>query len=181
MPLVASVADAVSIPVVAAGGIADARGIAAALCLGASGVWMGTRFVATKESAAHPVYKQAIVDSSETGTVHGTVFDHGWPDAPHRTLHNHTVDLALAGDLDADDVLGTTEDGQPVRRFSEDEPLEGWSGDIDQMCLYAGQSCGLVHDIPSAGELVTRLWAGAQRELSRASALHTAFSGTLAP
>ena len=169
MPLVAAVAGAVSIPVIAAGGIADGRGIAAALCLGASGVWMGTRFVATRESAAHPAYKQAIVDAAETATFHGRVFDQGWPGASHRTLRNRTVEMFVESGPDArntSEVIGSTDGGAPVHRFSEDEPLQGWSGSIDEMCLYAGQSCGIVHDIPPAASVVRDVWAEANQILS---------------
>lgn len=167
MPLVAAVVDAVSIPVVAAGGIADARGIAAAFCLGASGVWMGTRFAATQESAAHERYKQAILGASEAGTVYGQIFHRGWANASHRTLRNRSVEMALAsqGDEPLAEIIGYDSNQDPVYRYSEDEPLSGWSGKIDEMCLYAGQRCGLVHDLPRAGELVKRLWEGAQQEI----------------
>ena len=67
--LIPQIANAVSIPVVAAGGIADGKGLAAALALGASGVQMGTRFIATKEAPMHPSYKQLLLDASDTDTV----------------------------------------------------------------------------------------------------------------
>ena len=79
-------------PVVAAGGIADGRGVAAAFALGASGVWLGTRFVASQEAPYDPQYKDRIVRATEADTVHSTVFNVGWPDAPHRTLCNSTID-----------------------------------------------------------------------------------------
>lgn len=163
MALLPAVVDRVSIPVIAAGGIGDARGIAAALCLGAAGVWIGTRFVATRESGAHPRYKQAIVAAAESDTVRSQVFDRGWPGVFHRTLRNNTVAMGLAGSGCGDrpgaaDILGRTESGAPVPRYDDNEPLDGWEGAIDEMCLYAGQSCAVVRDIPSATELVHRLW-----------------------
>ncbi|MEA5387450.1 nitronate monooxygenase [Haloarculaceae archaeon H-GB2-1] len=83
MPLVPRVADAVGdVPVVAAGGIADGRGVAAALALGADGAWLGTRFVATEEAHAHERYKRALVEAVETDTLHSELFDKGWPGTP---------------------------------------------------------------------------------------------------
>ena len=69
MPLVAAVVDAVSIPVIAAGGISDGRGLVAAMALGAHGVWLGTRFIATEEARAHANYKHKIVEIDEDGTT----------------------------------------------------------------------------------------------------------------
>lgn len=165
MALVPAVVDVVDpVPVVAAGGIADARGIAAAMALGASGVWMGTRFVATLESAAHPAYKHAVLEAVETDTVYTHMFDRGWPGAPHRVLRNSTI--ARSGSrvsgISAErpgegEVIGHHADGTPVIRYADDEPLAGMEGEIEAMALYAGQSAALVHDLPSAADLVPRL------------------------
>src|SRR5204863_2301353 len=93
LPLVPAVVDAVApAPVVAAGGIADGRGLAAVLALGAAGAWVGTRFLAARESAIHPAYRARILAAGEGDTFYGTLFDRGWPDAPHRTLRNSTVE-----------------------------------------------------------------------------------------
>src|SRR5438552_2106929 len=80
LALVPAVVDAVApVPVVAAGGIADGRGIAAALVLGAAGAWLGTRFLATVEAPHHPAYKERVLAASETETVYATeLFDLGW-------------------------------------------------------------------------------------------------------
>lgn len=171
MALVPAVADAVSIPVIAAGGIGDARGVAAALALGAEGVWMGTRFVATRESDAHPQYKQAILDATETGTAYNKIFDLGWPGATHRSLRNRTVDMALGAPAGADkpgagDVLGSKEEGLPVFRYDDAEPLSNWTGSIDEMCLYAGMSCGVIRDIPGAADVVRETWREATHRLA---------------
>jgi nitronate monooxygenase len=172
MALLPAVVDAVSVPVIAAGGIADERGVAAALSLGAGGVWMGTRFLATRESAAHPAYKQAILDAPETATVHNTLFDLDWPGATHRSLRNPTVEMALATvgaqRPGTGEVLGLDGRGEPVLRYSDAEPLADWTGRIAEMCLYAGESCGVVRDLPSAAEVVTRLWSGAADRLDSA-------------
>ena len=93
MALIPAVVDAVDqVPVIAAGGIADGRGLAAALMLGAAGVWMGTRFVASAEATTHPGYQDLVIAARETDTVHSKLFDGGWPDAALRTLNNSTVE-----------------------------------------------------------------------------------------
>ena len=94
MPLVPAVVDAVSpAPVVAAGGIADGRGLAAALALGAAGAWIGTRFLASHEAIIHARYRERLLQASENDTVYlENLFDVRWRNAPHRTLRNQTVD-----------------------------------------------------------------------------------------
>jgi nitronate monooxygenase len=84
MPLIPAVVDAVSpAPVVAAGGIADGRGLAAALALGAAGAWIGTRFLASSEAAIHPRYRERILQANETDAIYlEDVFDVRWPNAP---------------------------------------------------------------------------------------------------
>src|SRR5690349_10483169 len=93
MALIPAVVDAVHpTPVVAAGAIADGRGLAAALALGAAGAWIGTRFLASTEADVHPHYRDRLLSSSENDTVHlESLFDIGWPNAPHRVLRNSTV------------------------------------------------------------------------------------------
>lgn len=82
LPLVPCVVDAVApAPVVAAGGIADGRGLAAVLALGAAGAWMGARFLASQEAYVHSVYKQKVLQAAETDTVYSCLYDDGWPDA----------------------------------------------------------------------------------------------------
>ena len=176
MALVPAAVDAAGpVPVIAAGGIADARGVAAALALGASGVWMGTRFVATLESAAHPAYKHAVLQAAETDTVYTTVFDRDWPDAPHRVLRNSTtagsqsaVPGAPADRPGEGEVIGHYADGTPVIRYAADEPLADMNGEVEAMALYAGQSAALVHDIPSASDLVPSLMNRSREALSDA-------------
>src|SRR5262245_11329932 len=94
MPLIPAVVDAVSpSPVIAAGGIADGRGLAAALVLGAAGVWIGTRFLASQEAAIHPRYRELLLGATEDDTVLlEELFDIRWPKAPHRVLRNKTVE-----------------------------------------------------------------------------------------
>jgi len=178
MALVPSVVDVVgSVPVVAAGGIGDSRGIAAALALGAAGVWMGSRFVATIEASAHQVYKEAILRASADDAVYTRLFDLGWPGAPHRVLRNSTVELAgpSAGGSGLQvrpgegEIVGHTEEGAPITRYSDAEPLDGTTGDIESMSLYAGQSCGVINHISTASALVVELWQETRHVLESAS------------
>lgn len=164
MPLVPRVADAVpDTPVVAAGGIADGRGIAAALALGAGGAWLGTRFLATDEAAVHRLYRQRVLDADETETVYGTPYDEGWPDVPHRVVANETTaEWEAAGRPDedrpgADDVVAEDPDGEPVRRYEDSLAVPGTTGDVEEVPLYAGQSAGLAEESLPAGELVETL------------------------
>jgi NAD(P)H-dependent flavin oxidoreductase YrpB (nitropropane dioxygenase family) len=79
-------------PVVAAGGIADGRGLAAVLALGASGAWIGTRFLASHEAGIHPRYRERILEALEADTIYTELFNVGWPNAPHRVLRNKTLE-----------------------------------------------------------------------------------------
>ncbi len=175
MALVPRVVDAVApAPVVAAGGIADGRGLAAALVLGAAGAWIGTRFLASSESAAHDLYKRRILDASETDTAYSTLFDGGWPNAPHRTLRNSTVaQWEAAGQPQGPsrpgegEVVGKLPDGRPVQRYSDTIPLAGMTGDLEAMALYAGQGAGMVQRIQPAGEIVRQLASEAGQALQK--------------
>lgn len=164
MPLVPRVADAVpDTPVIAAGGIADGRGIAAVLSLGADGAWLGTRFLATKEAHVHRRYRRRVLEATETATVHSTLFDEGWPDVPHRVIENSTVEeWASAGTPETDrpgdgDIVAKTPDGDPVLRYEDSLAVPGMDGDVGALPLYAGQSVGLTETVRSAGELVSVL------------------------
>jgi NAD(P)H-dependent flavin oxidoreductase YrpB (nitropropane dioxygenase family) len=152
------------LPVVAAGGIATGRGVAAALELGAQAVSLGTRFLCSEESQAAQGYKQRIVAASAEDTVHTKLFDVGWPDAAHRVLRNTAVsEWEAAGSPPPGkrpgegDVIGTMPvAGQSVDlpRYGVFMPLEGFEGDLDQAVLYSGQSCALVDDVLPAAQIV---------------------------
>ena len=173
MALVPRVVDAVALtPVVAAGGIADARGLVAALALGADGIVMGTRFLATPEANAHPMYQQKLVASTEEEAVYTLLFGQGWPNAPHRTLRTAFVEAwlgkeALAQESQSDQlVIGETQmAGQtiPVVRFASLPPSRQASGDIEAMSLLAGQSVGLVQEITPAATIIHEMIAGAHQ------------------
>ena len=174
MVLVPAVVDAVApTPVVAAGGIADGRGLAAALALGAAGAWIGTRFLATPEAAAHPHYQRRVVEAGVDDTVYTEIFDLGWPDAPHRALPNATVRAWEAagrppsGDRPGEgDVVAYRASGEAVPRYSDTPPVVGMHGDLDALALYAGQSAALVRSRRPAGQVVHGLAAEALAVLS---------------
>jgi NAD(P)H-dependent flavin oxidoreductase YrpB (nitropropane dioxygenase family) len=179
MVLLPAVVDAVSpLPVIAAGGIADGRGLAAVLALGGAGAWIGTRFLATPEAAAHKEWKRRIVAARETATVHTELFDLGWPNAPHRVLRNSTYDLWDAAGRPPSglrpgegDLVARQPDGAALLRYDDNPASRGATGEIEATCLYAGQSAGLVHDIVPAAELVRRIGAEAEAALTRAESL----------
>ena len=170
LPLVPAVVDLVGrdVPVVAAGGIGDGRGLAAVLALGASAGWLGTRFVASAEAQTHPRYRELLLAASEASTYHGTVFDVGWPDAPHRALRNGTIDAWLeagappSGQRPGEgEALATDAEGTPVVRYQSTSPRAELTGDIDDLSLWAGQSVGLVHEILPIREIVEGIAAEA--------------------
>jgi nitronate monooxygenase len=147
----------VSIPVVAAGGIATAETVVTAMTSGAAAVRVGTAFVATHESRAHPLYVEALLAArSGDDTVLTTAFGVGWPDAPHRVLRSA---LAAAEAYEGDVVAEGGPPGarRPVPRFSSSTPSRHVAGRIDAMALYAGMGVGDVSRVRSAGDLVTEL------------------------
>jgi nitronate monooxygenase len=174
LALVPRVVDAVApLPVVAAGGIADGRGLAAVLALGAGAAWMGTRFLLAEEAATHPVYREAVIAADETATAYSSLFNVGWPNAPLRTLRNSTWEAwRAAGEPPPGvrpgegDVVATGEDGRDIARYDNDAPVAGASGDIAAMCLYAGQGVGLAQRIQPAVEIVREVAEEAARVLA---------------
>ena len=130
LALVPRVVDAVApLPVVAAGGIADGRGLAAVLALGAGAAWMGTRFLLAEEAATHPVYREAVIAADETATAYSSLFDVGWPDAPLRALRNSTWEAwRAAGEPPPGarpgegEIVATGEDGRDIARYCNDAP-----------------------------------------------------------
>jgi nitronate monooxygenase len=171
--LVPRVVDAVApTPVAAAGGIADARGLVAALALGAQAAVLGTRFLATPESMAHPLYKEKVVAATEEDTVHTLLFGGGWPEAPHRTLRTAFVEEWLGREARGQEqrpdepIVGETRMGGmvvPVARFASLPPSAEATGDIESMSLLAGQSTGLVGEVKAAATIVRELAEGARR------------------
>src|SRR5262245_1157107 len=177
LALIPRVVDAVAPrPVVAAGGIGDARGVVAVLALGAQAAVLGTRFLASAESRAHPRYKQTVLEAGEGDTVRTILFGHGWPNAPHPTLRTAFVEQWLGQEArgqesrpDEPAVGRTVVGGQPmpVLRFMGLPPNCDASGDIESMDLLAGQGVGLVGEIKPAGEIVRELVDEARQIVSQ--------------
>jgi NAD(P)H-dependent flavin oxidoreductase YrpB (nitropropane dioxygenase family) len=165
MPLVPRIVDVIHpTPVVAAGGIADGRGVAAVLALGASGAWIGTRFLMSEEALVPSAYRELLMRASETDTVYSRVFDKGWPDAPHRALRNSTIKhweeagRAPSGQRPGEgEDIAAFADGEPVQRYADVHPVSDMVGDLEALALYAGQSVGLVARTQPAGEIVRDL------------------------
>lgn len=129
-------------PIIAAGGIGDGRGAAAATLLGASAVCLGTRFVIAKESLAHAGYKTKLCEATAEDTFYGEVFDVGWPNAPHRVLRNDVVEEFQSVGRVSGAPVSFAADGTPIPKYSSRLPLRGMTGGIEKMALYAGQSVG---------------------------------------
>ena len=141
--------DAIRVPIIASGGFADGRGLVAALGLGADAMNMGTRFVATREAPVHENVKQALVQAGERDTrlIMRTLRN------TERVLQNPVVDKVLEierrGDTRIEDIVPYVS-GQVGKAMLED-------GDMDKGVLAAGQTVGLVRDIPSCRELLDRI------------------------
>lgn len=154
MPLVPQVVDAVRIPVIAAGGIADGRGLAAALALGAQGVQMGTRFVASTECIAHPAYKQKIVQAKDRATVvTGYRLGH-----PVRALENRFTrrfaEMEERREISEADLI---EFGTGKMRLGVIE------GDVENGSLMCGQIAGLINEIKPCKQIIEETVAEAER------------------
>jgi len=154
------------LPVIAAGGIANGKGIAAALSMGAQAVSMGTRFLCSTEAQFSDQYKQRVVGSKAEDTIYTSLFDLGWP-VPHRVLRNKAVkDWEAAGRpangerpgegtiVGTLDLFGTTTE---IPKYSAMTPLTGFTGDMEYIALYAGESCSLINEVKPAAEIVRDL------------------------
>lgn len=153
MALVPQVVAAVNIPVVAAGGIVDGRGLVAAFALGASGVQMGTRFVLTRECVAHENYKQALLRAMDTGTV-----------VIERSIGRVTRVLDTPYSRR---VLEVEKQGLPLEEFlpwisGEKNRIAAVEGRLEEGYAYCGQAAGLISDVPSAGEVIRAIMAEAR-------------------
>jgi len=179
MALVPRVVDSVlGKPVIASGGIADGRGIAAALALGAQGVWIGTRFLASEEAAIHPLYKRRLLESTEADTLYATLFDIGWHNAPHRMLKNSSTEMwrnsgsPMRGRRPNEgEIIAQSADGTPILRYSDVIPLPNTRGNVEAMPMYAGQSVGLVTRVQSARVIVRQLVEETRQTIARMSGL----------
>jgi enoyl-[acyl-carrier protein] reductase II len=171
MPLVAQAVEAVKIPVIAAGGLYDGRGLAAALALGATGVWMGTRFIASTEAHAGELYRQTIVEAADDDTIRTRCYS----GKPMRVKKNPYVE-------DWETRPGEIQGFPMQAALSSRAGVMGGIGgqieglDADSSCFAMGQSAGGVHDILPAGEIVARILAEADTAIDRMNALRSRVS-----
>lgn len=174
MTLVPAVTDAVAVPVIAAGGVADGRGLAAVLALGADGALLGTRFLMSAEADAAVAYRERIAAAGVGDTARNNVFGLEFPDATVRGLRtaivaeyegrDHPAPYAGLDPAELPLIGATSMFGQemPLRRFNGFPPVAAATGDFDQMSLLAGETAGLIGDVRSAAEIVASI--GAQAE-----------------
>jgi NAD(P)H-dependent flavin oxidoreductase YrpB (nitropropane dioxygenase family) len=129
---------------------------------------MGTRFVASTESGAHPSYVKALLAASAADTCLTEAFSAMWPNAPHRVLRS----AIAAADALTDDIIGQAHLSErilPIRRFSVIAPTSSTTGHVDAMALYAGESVANVTSFQPAAAIISALVAGAERLLREAA------------
>lgn len=197
MVLIPIIASQVNVPLIAAGGFFDGRGLAAALVLGADAISMGTRFIITKESDVHENFKQLCLKATEQDTIYSDLFD----GMPGRALKSRATEVMLKGGFS---VLGSIKNTLELKRLLNlsiwelirqsrkmKESEEGLSlllqarqassaikhlkaikdGDIQQGFLFAGQSVGGITDIPTCEELIKQTVKDAEVVLKKAGAM----------
>jgi NADH:quinone reductase (non-electrogenic) len=155
--LIPAAAQKLKVPILASGGFGDARGLVAALALGADGINMGTRFCATKEAPIHNAFKQAIVDSDERNT--------------HLIFRTYGNTARVARNSISTEVLRIEAQGSPFEQVAQlvkgARGREGLiNGNLDHGIWSAGMVQGLIHDIPSVQELVERMVSEAEKLIS---------------
>ena len=163
LPLLAEVSRAVSLPLLAAGGIADPASARAARAAGAAAVVMGTRFVASDECDAHPQYQARLLEAEGRDTVLTGLFDVGWA-APHRVLRNSTYERwEAASRPPAGERPSEGEEVAPgIARYAVNMPLSGIEGNVEAMAMYAGQGVGAIDAVEPAAAIVERFAAALQ-------------------
>jgi nitronate monooxygenase len=166
LPLLSEVRRAVSLPLLAAGGIGDPASARAALAAGAVAVVMGTRFVASDESDAHPQYKARLLGAEARDTALTELFDVGWPASPHRVLRNSTYERweAAGSPLSGERPGDGEEVASGIPRYAANLPLAGMEGDVEAMAMYAGQSVGAITEVEPAAAIVERFAAALRNE-----------------
>jgi NAD(P)H-dependent flavin oxidoreductase YrpB (nitropropane dioxygenase family) len=181
--LIPQAVDAVAIPVVAGGGIVDGRGLMGALSLGAEGVYVGTRFMATKECPTHPNVKRAILEATDTSTMamrHGSPVpiedarrgNRGFVEERRGSLRMLLNDYAREV-LAREDGMAVLEAALNTAETSEDSPESNRTvsafvfGNLESNTITAGQGAGMIDDVPSCRELIERMAAEAESILAR--------------
>jgi NAD(P)H-dependent flavin oxidoreductase YrpB (nitropropane dioxygenase family) len=165
LPLLAELLDAVSCPVLAAGGIAGPRELAAVLAAGAAGARLGTRMLAASEADVHPRYRELLFAARAEDTVLTEAFSVGWPDAPHRVLRS-ALAAAQALRHDVAGTLPTAGGPVPIPRLGVISPTRETSGSIEAMSLYAGEGVGALRRLEPAAEIVDAIASGAEALLA---------------
>jgi enoyl-[acyl-carrier protein] reductase II len=166
MALVPQVVDAVKIPVIAAGSIVDGRGLAASLALGAQGVWIGTRFIASKEAHAGDLYKQAVIDSTDEDTI----ITRAYSGKPMRVYKN-------------DYVADWERRPQDIKPFPMQAMISHQAGvmggiggqieglDRNRSAFAMGQGAGAIREVQSCAEIIAGIMSDAERIIARMAAL----------
>lgn len=162
-----------SLPLLAAGGIVDGTTMAAALILGADAVWCGSRFLASQEAEAHDAYKNRVLSADVGDTAILSIYGPEWPGQAMRAIVNDGARMALGREVEAiaeaeGKIIGSTIlNGQtiPLARYSAILPTRDFDGDIEQVCLTAGQSAGNIGEILPAGEIIRRMTSEAKAAL----------------
>jgi nitronate monooxygenase len=164
LPMV--LAEAGTVPVLAAGGMTTGADMREVMLAGAAGVLMGTRFMATQESSAHPEYKNALVNARSAHAALSVCYSDSWESATHRTLRNGTLTRWEAAGCPPTgrrpgegEVVATGPDGRRAIRYSIAPPQRGYVGTVTDMAMYAGQGVDDIHDVPTVADLLARLWA----------------------
>ncbi len=174
--LVEQVARVTRLPILASGGFATGASLVAALALGAQGIHCGTAFLATRESFAHDDHKARILAADAADTVHTDVFALNWPPhSPVRVIGN-SLTRALGDRLmghHPDDLpreVIAWEEGRPLLKYSTDSPLRTTTGALEPMAAFAGQSAGLIQDLPTAAGRIAAILAEAEQAMARVEA-----------
>lgn len=157
--LLDEVLGAVDVPVLAAGGVATARGMAAALAAGADGIRAGTRFLLAEESSAHPDYRSAVIAANASDTVLTGAFNVHWPDAPHRVLR---ASLDAASDRRGGASGASYPDDGAIPLFAPSPPSDKIAGPVDALAHYAGESVSAATEVLPAAEIVRQIADGAE-------------------
>jgi nitronate monooxygenase len=166
LELVRDVRPVVDLPLVAAGGIADAVAVRRAIDAGADAVACGTAFLAAHEADVHPRYLERLIEVEAGDTVLTSIFDGGWPDAPHRVIRNETLTRwesagrPTAGARPGEGDVVATRRGESIARYSDAQPTRETSGQVDAMAMYAGTSASSIRRSEPAATIARRLAAG---------------------
>jgi nitronate monooxygenase len=155
----------VNLPLVAAGGIADPASIRGARSAGADAIACGTAFLAAEEANVHPIYLERLIEAEPADTVLTTLFDDGWPNAPHRVIRNHTIAAWEAagkperGSRPGEGERVASRAGKQLFRYDEAQPTRNTVGEVALMAMYAGTSVRAVTRREPAPAIVQRISA----------------------